>query len=151
MKKSMQQVSSIRLADEEDLPMIVQLLAQEQLPTEDVGKHLDLYLWEEQDEIVAIGGWERYHNIGLLRSIVCVSDKRGKGNGRQWVSQLMEESKQKQLTDLYLLTTTAAPFFEKMGFSEIDRSVVPDSIRQSAEFSSLCPSSAVVMHQRMSE
>jgi len=46
---------------------------------------------------------------------------------------------------MYLLTTTAEAFFELLGFRRIERHAAPPEIQRSAEFSSLCPSSATVM------
>lgn len=151
MKKIDWDISSVRVATESDLSMIVNLLAGADLPTEDIGDHIQLYIWEEAGEINAIGGWETFGQLALLRSVMTAPNQRGKGLGSQWVSRLMDTAKEKDLTDFYLLTTTAAPFFEKMGFRAVDRSIVPASIQQSTEFSSLCPSTAVVMHQSLSE
>jgi amino-acid N-acetyltransferase len=44
-----------------------------------------------------------------------------------------------------LLTQTAEAFFERHGYQVADRDHVPDEIKQSAEFQSLCPSSAICM------
>lgn len=140
----------VRTANQGDLPAIVALLEKEGLPTSDIGNHIHLYLMEQDGEALAIGGWEEYETIGLLRSVLTASHIRGKGLGRSWVQSLLDEASQKGLTDFYLLTETAAPFFEKMGFISIDRASVPSVIQTTTEFSSLCPSSAVVMHRTLS-
>jgi amino-acid N-acetyltransferase len=44
-----------------------------------------------------------------------------------------------------LLTETAEKFFRAIGYEVIDRRHVPEEIKQSAEFRSLCPASAVCM------
>jgi amino-acid N-acetyltransferase len=49
------------------------------------------------------------------------------------------------LADVYLLTTTAAPFFEKLGFSVVDRTAVPPEVAAAPEFAAICPSTAIVM------
>ena len=46
---------------------------------------------------------------------------------------------------VYLLTTTAAQFFPKLGFAQIPREVVRDTIQTSVKFTSACPSTATVM------
>ena len=46
---------------------------------------------------------------------------------------------------LYLLTTTAAPYFHRAGFQVVARDQVPPEIRQSREFAHACPASAIVM------
>jgi amino-acid N-acetyltransferase len=47
------------------------------------------------------------------------------------------------------LTTTAERFFPKFGFEPIDREQVPPSVRESVEFQSACPASAIVMRKRL--
>jgi len=46
---------------------------------------------------------------------------------------------------MYLLTTTAAHYFPKFGFTETTRETVPDDIAATEEFTRACPASAVVM------
>ena len=50
---------------------------------------------------------------------------------------------------LYLLTTTAVPFFERMGFAAIDRAEAPPAIAATREFATYCPESAVLMRRRL--
>ncbi len=42
----------------------------------------------------------------------------------------------------YLLTTTAAPYFERFGFTEVPRTSAPAALQASSEFASVCPASA---------
>jgi amino-acid N-acetyltransferase len=49
------------------------------------------------------------------------------------------------LQALYLLTTTAERYFPSFGFSVTTREKVPDAVRDTVEFRSACPASAVVM------
>jgi len=46
---------------------------------------------------------------------------------------------------LYLLTTTAQAFSAKLGFAASERSEVPSAIAATAQFRSLCPSTAACM------
>jgi amino-acid N-acetyltransferase len=57
----------------------------------------------------------------------------------------MNLSSEKKLQEIYLITTTAAPFFEKQGFLQVDRARVPEAIRQTAQFTGGCPATATVM------
>jgi len=45
----------------------------------------------------------------------------------------------------YLLTTSAALFFESLGFCRIDRAVAPEAILRTRQSASLCPASAILM------
>jgi amino-acid N-acetyltransferase len=53
------------------------------------------------------------------------------------------------IKELYLLTNTAEGFFSKIGFNKVERDNVPDSIRATKEFQSLCPSTAACMAKRI--
>jgi len=44
-----------------------------------------------------------------------------------------------------LLTTTADGFFQKQGWKVIHRNEVPEKIKTSTEFASICPSTAICM------
>jgi amino-acid N-acetyltransferase len=46
---------------------------------------------------------------------------------------------------LFLLTTTAAPFFARRGFAPVKRSTAPEAMTKSPQFASLCPSTAACM------
>jgi protein-tyrosine-phosphatase len=46
---------------------------------------------------------------------------------------------------LYLLTTTAEPFFAKHGYARAAREAAPAAIRATREFSGICPSSSAFM------
>lgn len=45
----------------------------------------------------------------------------------------------------YLLTTTAAPFFERLGFTRIERADAPPAILTTREATALCPSTATLL------
>jgi amino-acid N-acetyltransferase len=50
-----------------------------------------------------------------------------------------------ETTDLFLLTTTARDFFAGRRYQAIGRGSVPVALRAAAEFTRLCPDSAVCM------
>ena len=56
-----------------------------------------------------------------------------------------------QISRLVLLTQTAADFFEHRGYRVIERSSAPEQMQGSAEFRSLCPSSAACMAKSLRE
>ncbi len=43
---------------------------------------------------------------------------------------------------IYGLTTTAEAFFVKRGYERVDRTEMPEAIRDTAEFRELCPETA---------
>ncbi len=135
-----------KLADEENIVAILSLLKTNNLPLSDLvsGKRIFLVALSEGKTIgcVAI---EIYGTYGLLRSLAVNNDFRGKGIGQKLVAEVEKWSRDYGLKKLYLLTTTAAGFFPKIGWSKTDRQAVPESIAASSEFSSICPSTAVCM------
>ncbi len=46
---------------------------------------------------------------------------------------------------LVVLTQTAQPIFARWGYAAVDRAYVPEDVKQSAEFTALCPASAVCL------
>ena len=90
---------------------------------------------------------ERFGPVGLLRSLAVSMGARGRGLGRALVSAMEDEARAAGVADIYLLTTTADRFFSKLGYVRIGRDEAPVAIRSTAQFSALCPSSAVVMRK----
>ena len=134
-------------AESEDLR---RRLAAEGLPTQDVANTAAIfYALEESGRTVGYGGLEKHGGAALLRSVTILAEKRGLGLGRRLVEQILERAAAMDQRDIYLLTTTASKFFERLGFVRIDRGCVPSPIAASREFAELCPASAVCMHRRL--
>ena len=51
--------------------------------------------------------------------------------------------------EMYLLTTTAVRFFERLGFVRVEREAAPVTIQRTQEFATLCPSSSTVMMKQL--
>lgn len=92
---------------------------------------------------------EPYGGAGLLRSLAVAPEARGRGLGVRLVDAAEARARADGLGALYLLTTTAAPFFEARGYALVDRTEVPEPVRQSAEFASVCPSTAASLGKRL--
>jgi N-acetylglutamate synthase-like GNAT family acetyltransferase len=90
-------------------------------------------------------GLEVHGPDGLLRSLAVKDTARGQGCGRALVEAMEREAAHRGVTHLYLLTTTAAGFFRALGYQDVDRAVVPDTIRQTRQFAGLCPGTAQVL------
>ncbi|GAA0679755.1 arsenic resistance N-acetyltransferase ArsN2 [Natronoarchaeum mannanilyticum] len=134
----------------EDLGYVERLLAENDLPTADVKSKPDcFYVGRACEEPIGVGGLERYGAEGLVRSLVVEESHRDRGWGTELYDALEAEAKAAGVEALYLLTTTAAEFFADRGFEEIGRAEAPPSIRDTAEFDELCPSSATCMRKRL--
>jgi amino-acid N-acetyltransferase len=142
----------IRAAREADLASVQDLLSAASLPLDGVTDFFpaNYAVGEQGATIVGAIGVERYGEYGLIRSAVVADGARGTGIGSELTRERLEWGKAQGLLDLYLLTTTAAPFFEKLGFAPVDRTVVPPEVAAAPEFTSICPSSAVVMRKPLS-
>lgn len=129
-----------------DLPAIRELLAQSNLLSDDIEKFLSHCLViKVQDSIIAVGALEVYVSIALVRSVAVAAAQRKRGLGKLVYHALKDLAMESGVTDLYLLTETAEPFFSKMGFVITSRDDAPESIKNTTQFSSLCPSSATLM------
>jgi amino-acid N-acetyltransferase len=144
------EVMKLRKAEEDDAFFIENLLRENDLPYEDIGSKMDcMFIAYVNERIVGIGGIEVYDRHALLRSLVIEKEFRGKGYGKNLCLKLVDQARELGVSELYLLTTTANTFFEKLGFSVINRNDAPEVIRKTDEFSSLCPSSAICMRKKI--
>ena len=123
----------------------VALLKQNNLPTEDITEITKLFSIVDKDKVIATIGLELYEKIGLLRSFAMDEEYRSKGVGSQLVNFIEDFAKQNDIKEIVLLTTTAAEYFTKRNYQAIHRENIPGEIKNSSEFKSTCPSSAVVM------
>ncbi|MDQ2104585.1 arsenic resistance N-acetyltransferase ArsN2 [Azospirillum isscasi] len=131
-----------------DLPPLAGLLAANGLPTGDLtmpGRRF--WRVEDEDGLLGYGGLEVHGPDGLLRSVVVPPDRRGSGAGRAVTAAVSEEARGLGVERLWLLTTTAADVFERLGFQRTDRASAPPGIAASAQFAGLCPGSAVCMRR----
>lgn len=129
---------------------VLDLLKKNNLPTEDISDTTKLFALETGNKIIGTIGLEYSGTVGLLRSLSIAEENRQKGLGEELVSFIESFGRNNGVENLFLLTTTADKFFGKRGYNEIDRERVPEFIRQSTEFSSVCPSSAVIMKKVLS-
>jgi N-acetylglutamate synthase-like GNAT family acetyltransferase len=138
----------IRPGSPADLPAVRDLLDGAGLPTADLtSAGLQLWVLEEGDSsfMGAVALERSSGNEALLRSLVIVPASRGRGFGQQLVARVETDSRQAGIHRLILLTETAKPFFERLGYAVIDRQSISGAVKESAEFRSLCPASAVCM------
>lgn len=60
-------------------------------------------------------GLEVYGKVALLRSLAVSATSRGNGYGKDLVARAERYAQSLGVTEIYLLTTTAATFFEQLG------------------------------------
>ncbi len=99
----------------------------------------------------AYGAIEGHGPERLLRSVVVASAHRGQGRATRLIELLAEEAVETGAERLWLLTTSAAPFFAKLGWKAVDRETAPPVIQANDQFSSICPASATLMMRELVE
>lgn len=136
-----------------DLAAIKALLAENDLPYEDITEeHLkNFVVLRGNGRIIAIGGFEHHEQDGLLRSVAVDVSVRNQRLGKTVVGEVEARASARGVGALYLLTTTAADYFPRLGYQPFDRARVPAAIVQSTEFAMLCPVNAVCLMKRLDQ
>lgn len=146
---------SIRPAQANDWTSIRRLLEDAGLPADDLdAESLDGFLVACDPAAPAPGvvgaiGLQAFGRTGLLRSLVVNAGSRGSGIGAELVAALEAQASTAGITDLWLLTIDAEVFFWKLNYRIVERDGAPDAIRATSEFTTLCPSSAHLMHKAL--
>lgn len=142
----------IENAKKSDLAAIRSLLQLTELPPEGIDPHLENFLVIRNpksipgsDLLIGSIGLEVYGKSALLRSLAVHPDFQGIGLGTRLVERIIEVAKKRGIIRLFLLTDTAEEFFEKKGFVVVTRDQVPEDMKKSIEFTTLCTSSPSMM------
>lgn len=130
----------------EEFDTVYALLLESKLDSSDLKQaNIRLFRFEENNELIGVAGLEIFGTHALLRSVAVGKKFQGKGIGNEVVCQIERISKVSGISSLYLLTTTAHGFFESRGYQIIHRDEFPEELKQTAQFSGLCPVSAICM------
>ena len=141
----------IRPAEERDLDSVSTLLRSCDLPTEGLADQFgaNYAIAENGRSVVGVAGIEIHGDAGLLRSVAADPARRGEGIARSLVENRMSWADGRRPSAVYLLTNTAAGYFERLGFVQGERESVPAEIKRSREFARICPASALVMRRQV--
>lgn len=141
-----------RPARPHDVKEALDLLRRSELPDKDVAERFGHYFVVHEDDgrIVGVAGLEVHGEDGLLRSVAVDTDYRRQGLGASLVEAALERAARLELGSVYLLTTDVRDYFSRMGFVECLREKAPAVIRESWEFKTGCPSTAVLMKRAVS-
>jgi len=133
------------------LKEVIPLLADCDLETSDIATSLPARFFGIRDSgtLVAVVGLEDFGSVGLLRSLAVAPACRGRGLAAKLVAFAEANAAAQGIESLYLLTTTAAPFFSKRGYVPASRQDAPQAIRATAQFSGLCPASSTFLSKRL--
>ncbi|MBI3265048.1 MAG: GNAT family N-acetyltransferase [Acidobacteria bacterium] len=133
-------------ASNADVPFIVALLERCTLPVAGWRDHVKTTL-VARDGLAIVGSiaLEVYGESALLRSAAVEVGSRGRGLGSALTKAVLDLARSRGIRSIYLLTETAGGFFPRFGFQRITREEVPEAVKQSVEFTSACPATALVM------
>ena len=142
----------IRAARSEDLDAIKALLAENELPVGDVDEALLVDFLVAEDvggKIVGSVGLERFGRNALLRSLATAKMVRNEGLGTRLLAHAELMARASDVSELWLLTTTAANFFSRAGYASVERAAAPVEVQASTQFAALCPASAVCLNKEL--
>jgi amino-acid N-acetyltransferase len=135
-----------------DLGPILRLLDEGGLPSVDVAEHLAGFLVARTSGgLAGVVGVEEHGTAALLRSLCVVPGQRRRGLARALCAGAEAVARGTGAGELYLLTTDARGYFEKHGFAVRSRQDAAPEIQGTAEFRTLCPSTATVMSKRLAD
>ena len=134
-----------------DIDTATRLLDAAGLPVEDIGaKAPGAFLAAAVgDALVGFVGLEQFGGVGLLRSLIVDPAFRSAGLGRVLVAALESHAGARGISELWLLTIDADRWFAGLDYVVRERADAPDSIRDTREFSELCPDDAVLMSKSL--
>lgn len=146
-------MNKFELATELDFVYINQLLQRVSLPCADAAYAEKAYFKavSGDNKLAGCVGLEIYGRYGLLRSLAVDPAFRNQGIATQLINRVVQYALDRSISTLYLLTTTADRYFQRMGFDLTSRNDVPKELRQSSEFADICPVSAKVLKRDIEE
>ena len=129
-----------------DRDAILELLDRVRLPKDGLGAELPTAVVARRDgDVIGSALLEIYEGGALLRSVAVDPSAQRMGLGERLTAAAIARARELHIPAVYLLTTTAEQFFPRFGFAPITRDDVPATVRESVEFRSACPASAIVM------
>jgi amino-acid N-acetyltransferase len=143
----------IRGARAEERDAVAALLERTALPPDGLGEQFGegYAVAVAEGRVVGAAGVEVYGDAGLLRSVAVDPEWQGTGLGQRLTRERLRWASARGLDTVYLMTTTAAGFFPRLGFEPVARDQVPAAVRGSLQFASVCPSTAAVMALRLAK
>lgn len=99
---------------------------------------------------VGYGGFQCLGEDALLRALVVLPPFRGQHFGEGMLALLQRRAFDEGARTAWLLSTTAAPFFERAGFKTVEGSAVPAAILATQQAATRCPADAVLLTRRIS-
>lgn len=133
-------------ATKKDLPDILLLLKEVDLPSEGVDHHIKYFLvLKVQGKLLGCVGVEIFKKSCLLRSLAITTVEQGKGYGQILVKTVLKVIRRKKIKKVYLLTIDGADYFRRFNFRVIKRNEVASEIQKTLAFNLQCCRTAICM------
>ncbi|MBY5938115.1 arsenic resistance N-acetyltransferase ArsN2 [Marinobacter nauticus] len=128
---------------------LIELLNRAGLATSDINQPGSICFFgcHQSGKLIGSVGIEIRKKSAMLRSLATHEEVRNTGLGRALVEHAELNASHMGVSDIYLLTTTAADFFERLGYEQLCREQAPDAIRKTTQFSDLCPTTSNLMRK----
>lgn len=141
----------IRPAAPEDLAAIETLLSLCLLPAEGVrAADTTMFVAETERGIVGCAGLCDFSDgSGLLRSVAVMPGYRKQNIARHLFQHILAVADQRSIGDLYLLTATAAEYFQPLGFRLVSRHDAPATLLASPHVKRLAGQAANLLHRKV--
>lgn len=129
---------------------VVALLSATDLPVDDLSDPaIELHAAIDGGRLLGVVGLQWLDGTALLRSLAVEHAGRDRGVGAKLCEAAERAARERALASLWLLTTSARDYFIRRGYQVAPRDEAPPSVRATAQFTSLCPSTAVVMRRSL--
>lgn len=122
------------------------------LPIDDIavpGRRFFRFWTPDGAPIGFIGAEQCGEGAVLLRSLVVLPGQRGRGWSPAMIGWLLGRLAAAGIGEVWLLTTSIAALAARLGFEPVSRDAAPAAMRVTAQFATLCPTSAVLMLRRI--
>jgi N-acetylglutamate synthase-like GNAT family acetyltransferase len=127
---------------------LAKALAKSGLPVDDLEEPGRLFFrFDRADDVpVGFGGLQIFgQDDALLRLVIVLPPLRKQGFGAAIVAALEQEAALHKFKTIWLLTSGAAKYFERLGYSSCPSADMPSAIRSSKQFAALCADDATAM------
>jgi amino-acid N-acetyltransferase len=126
------------------------LLQSERRPLAGASDNIEsFHVAQAGDSIVGSAGIELHGDYALLRSVAVSEALKGRGIGKQLVTEAIDDARRRGVQAVYLLTTPAESYFPGFGFEKVERSSIPSDLHASEELKGACPATATVMRKSL--
>ena len=131
-----------------DWPAVRELLVRVDLPLDGAETAFETGLVTvDEDRVVGCAAIETYERTALLRSVAVTPRLQGSGVGTSLVHAAEALARTTGANEMILLTETAEPWFERLGYERIEREAAPADVARSVEFVSACSETAIAMRR----